>query len=390
VFEDFLFTSESVTEGHPDKLADRISDAILDELIRLDPLSRVAVETLVTHGTVIVAGEITTEAYVHIPEIVRSTIIEVGYTRVKYGFDGETCGVLTCIENQSEEISKAVMKGTERLGAGDQGMMFGFATDETPNMMPAPICLAHKLARRMAEKRRSGELPQLLPDGKTQVTVRYEKGRPVAVEKVLISAQHRKEVGSEELRKLLIEHVIQPTLEDAGFKLPSSERIIINPSGSFTVGGPSADTGLTGRKIVVDTYGGFARVGGGCFSGKDPTKVDRSGAYAARYVAKNLVAAGVARRVEVEISYAIGMEEPFSVDLEFFGTLNPSLSKDRVLNVVRELFDLKPYSIIENLNLRRPIYKPLSAYGHFGRDDLDLPWERTDVAPLIKDALGLR
>jgi S-adenosylmethionine synthetase len=365
-----LFTSESVTEGHPDKLADQISDAVLDAILAKDPLARVACEALVTTGLVMLVGEITTDCYVDIPRIIRHTVREVGYTRAKYGFDAETCGVITSIDEQSPDIAKGVDVG----GAGDSGLMFGFACDETPELMPLPIVLAHHLARRLAEVRRNKTLSYLRPDGKVQVTVRYgDDGRPSGVDNVVLSAQHHDEVEVEQLRADITEHVIDhviPTeLRDGAV------RTYINPTGRFVIGGPVADAGLTGRKIMVDTYGGYARHGGGCFSGKDPTKVDRAGAYGARYVAKNIVAAGLARKCEVQISYAIGVVKPVAIRVDTFGT--GKVPEASIANAVSKLFDLSPLGIIKELNLRRPMFRQLAVYGHFGRTDLEAPWEST-------------
>ena len=368
-----LFTSESVTEGHPDKLADQISDAILDSILAKDPLARVACEAIVTTGLAMVVGEITTDCYVDIPRILRQTVREVGYTRARYGFDAETCGVVTSIDEQSPDIAQGVDVG----GAGDSGMMFGFACDETPELMPLPISLAHRLARRLAEVRRAKTLNYLRPDGKVQVTVRYgDDGKPQAIDNVVISAQHHEEVDTEQLRSDITEHVIDPVLpaemRDGG------ARTFINPTGRFVIGGPVADAGLTGRKIMVDTYGGYARHGGGCFSGKDPTKVDRAGAYGARYVAKNVVAAGLASRCEVQVSYAIGVVKPVSVRVETFGT--GKVADSKLAAAINRLFDLSPLGIIKELNLRRPLYRQTAVYGHFGRTDIDLPWEATPRA----------
>ncbi|MCR4419972.1 MAG: methionine adenosyltransferase [Clostridia bacterium] len=390
-----FFTSESVTEGHPDKMADQISDAILDALLAQDPFARVACETTVTTGLVLVAGEITTNCYVDIPRVVRETIREIGYTRAKFGFDGDTCAVLTAIDEQSPDIALGVNRAlearqaqgeldeVETLGAGDQGMMFGYATTETPEFMPLPISLAHALVRRLAEVRKSREIPYLRPDGKSQVTVEYDNGRPVRVEAVVVSTQHRPDIDmdtlKEEVMEKVIRKVIPPHLIDA------RTRFYINPTGRFVVGGPQGDTGLTGRKIIVDTYGGMARHGGGSFSGKDPTKVDRSASYAARYVAKNLVAAGLAERCEVQLAYAIGVARPVAVNVDTFGT--GRLDDEELARLAQEHFDLRPGAIIRDLNLRRPIYRQVAAYGHFGRPDLDLPWERLDkVEDLRRDA----
>ena len=365
-----LFTSESVTEGHPDKLADQISDAILDAILAKDPLARVACEAIITTGLVIVVGEITTDCYVDIPRIIRQTVREVGYTRAKYGFDAETCGVVTSIDEQSPDIAQGVDVG----GAGDSGMVFGFACDETPELMPLPITLAHRLAKRLAEVRRNKTLSYLRPDGKVQVTVRYgDHGRPVAVDNVVLSTQHHEEVATEQLRSDITQHVIDAVIP-AELRA-DGVRSFINPTGRFVLGGPVADAGLTGRKIMVDTYGGYARHGGGCFSGKDPTKVDRAGAYGARHVAKNIVASGLATRCEVQISYAIGVVKPVAVRIDTFGT---GKVPDAAVSVaVSKLFDLSPLGIIKELNLRRPLYRQTATYGHFGRTDIDAPWEST-------------
>jgi len=387
-----LFTSESVTEGHPDKMSDQISDAILDEIFKEDPNARVACETTVTTGLVLVAGEITTSVYVDIPAIVRQTVEEIGYTRAKFGFDAETCAVLTSIDEQSIDIASSVDVAfeareegmVETLGAGDQGLMFGYACDETEELMPLPIHLAHRLAKELADVRKNGLIPYLRPDGKTQVTVEYdEDDNPVRVDTIVISTQHHPDIEQakikEDIIKQVINRVVPAELLDEGTKY------FINPSGRFVIGGPQGDVGLTGRKIIVDTYGGYAHHGGGAFSGKDPTKVDRSAAYAARYVAKNLVAAGVARKLEVQIAYAIGVSKPVSISVDTFGT--GSIADERIVDIIQRIFDLSPSGIIETLDLRRPIYRKLAAYGHFGRDDLDLTWERTDKVDEIKKYL---
>jgi S-adenosylmethionine synthetase len=393
----WTFTSESVTEGHPDKMADQISDSILDAILEQDPVARVACETMVTTGLAIVAGEITTDAYVEIPNIVRDTIKGIGYDREAVGFDGHTCGVMTSIDPQSPDIAQGVdtayekrTAGTEEdldsQGAGDQGMMFGYAVDETDDLMPMPIWLAHRLAHRLAEVRRAGILPYLRPDGKTQVTLEYEDGMPVALRTVLISTQHQPGLDAETLIKPdLIEHVIRP-LVPPRFQ-DDDYRVLVNPTGSFELGGPHADCGLTGRKIIVDTYGGAARHGGGAFSGKDPSKVDRSAAYAARWVAKNVVAAGAAQRCEVQVAYAIGVAHPVSVLVETFGT--STVDPERIGAAVQQIFDLRPAAIIRDLDLRRPIYKKTAAYGHFGRSDKELTWEQTTRVDDLKSALGL-
>lgn len=392
-----LFTSESVTEGHPDKMCDAISDAILDALMEKDPMSRVACETATTTGLVMVMGEITTKAYVDIPRIVRDTVREIGYTRAKYGFDADTCGVITTIDEQSADIALGVDKALEAkehkmseeeldaIGAGDQGMMFGFATDETEEYMPYPIALAHKLARQLTKVRKDGTLTYLRPDGKTQVTVEYdENDRPVRLDAVVLSTQHDPEVTQEQIHEDIKKYVFDPILPKE--MVDENTKFFINPTGRFVIGGPHGDSGLTGRKIIVDTYGGYARHGGGAFSGKDCTKVDRSAAYAARYVAKNLVAAGLARKCEIQLSYAIGVAHPTSIMVDTFGT--GKLSDNRLVEIIRENFDLRPAGIIKMLDLRRPIYKQTAAYGHFGRNDLDLPWEKLDKAEDLKKYLN--
>ncbi|MDI6711167.1 MAG: methionine adenosyltransferase [Bacillota bacterium] len=378
-----LFTSESVTEGHPDKVADQISDAILDAILAGDPAARVACETLVTTGLALVAGEITCNCYVDIPSIVRRTVREIGYTRAKYGFDADTCAVLTTIDEQSPDIAQGVLQGDD-IGAGDQGIMVGYATDETPELMPLPITLAHRLARALAAARKDGSIPYLRPDGKTQVTVEYENGRPVRVHTVIVSTQHHPDVSQKTIREDVITGIIETSISP---ELLRNTVYHINPTGRFVLGGPHADTGLTGRKIIVDTYGGIARHGGGAFSGKDPTKVDRSASYAARYVAKNIVAAGLASKCEVHVAYAIGLAHPVSVRVDTFGTAR--VDEERLAKLVAENFDLRPAAIIRELDLRRPIYRAVAAYGHFGRPDLDLPWERTDKAELLRDLAGL-
>nr|WP_092068047.1 methionine adenosyltransferase [Dendrosporobacter quercicolus]NSL46911.1 methionine adenosyltransferase [Dendrosporobacter quercicolus DSM 1736]SDL69116.1 methionine adenosyltransferase [Dendrosporobacter quercicolus] len=390
-----LFTSESVTEGHPDKIADQISDSVLDAILAQDPMGRVACETLVTTGLVHVVGEITTNCYVDIPKIVRATIREIGYTRAKFGFDADTCGVMTSIGEQSADIAMGVDKALEAkqgamdeieaIGAGDQGMMFGYATNETAEYMPLTIALAHRLARRLAEVRRNGDLPYLRPDGKTQVTVEYEDGKPVRVDTVVISTQHSPEVALATIQKDLTEKVIK-AIVPTDF-LDENTKYFINPTGRFVVGGPQGDAGLTGRKIIVDTYGGMARHGGGAFSGKDPTKVDRSAAYAARYVAKNVVAAGLADKCEIQLAYAIGVARPVSIMVETFGTAK--VDEKFIGKLIEEHFDLRPAGIIKALDLRKPIYRQIAAYGHFGRTDLDLPWERTDKAAVLRQAANL-
>jgi S-adenosylmethionine synthetase len=400
---EFLFTSESVTEGHPDKIADQISDGVLDAIMKDDPGGRVACETLVNTGLIVVSGEISTEIYVDIPDIARETVRRIGYDDANYGFDCNTCAVINAIDKQSPDIAQGVDKAYEarhdpgdedRLdiaGAGDQGMMFGYATNETPELMPMPISIAHKLAHRLADVRKSEVLPYLRPDGKTQVSVRYENGRPVEIEKILISTQHRPNADSETLIKPdLWEHVVHPILPRDMYdeaKLQAGHNFLVNPTGKFVIGGPMGDCGLTGRKIIVDTYGGAARHGGGAFSGKDPSKVDRSAAYAARYVAKNVVAAGLADRCEVQVAYAIGVAHPVSVMVETFGT--EKVARSTIARLIDEQFDLRPGAFREYLNLHRPIYQKTAAYGHFGREDADFTWERTDKATALRDSAGI-
>jgi S-adenosylmethionine synthetase len=379
-YEHYLFTSESVTEGHPDKVADQISDAIVDSLLAQDPRSRVACETLITTGLVLVAGEITTEGYVEIPDVVRSTLQDIGYTRAKFGFDSEVSGVLTAIQQQSPDIAMGVDIG----GAGDQGMMFGFAVNETPELMPMPIMLAHKMARRLAEIRKLGAVDYLRPDGKTQVTVAYENGRPVHLNKIVVSAHHRPGVDHERIRADMIELVVERVCPTD--MIDENTDILVNPTGSFERGGPLADTGLTGRKIIVDTYGGMARHGGGCFSGKDATKVDRSASYMMRYVAKNIVAAGLADRVETQVAYAIGHVDPMGFWLDTFGT--GKLPDEMLAEICTKVFDLTPRGIIEKLQLRAPQFRAVAAYGHFGRTDLPVLWEQTDMADELRAEAG--
>lgn len=392
-----MFTSESVTEGHPDKICDQISDAVLDACLEQDPRSRVACETATKTGFVLLMGEITTQAHVNFDAVARQVLLDIGYDSSEKGFDGNTCGVLVAISKQSGDIAMGVDKALEAksgemseaeieaIGAGDQGMMFGYACNETPQLMPMPIYLAHKLTRRLAELRKNGTLPWLRPDGKSQVTVEYAYGKPKRVDTVLISTQHAPEISHADLREAIIEHVIQPVIPPELWD--SGPKIYVNPTGRFVIGGPLGDSGVTGRKIIVDTYGGMGRHGGGCFSGKDPTKVDRSAAYAARWAAKNIVAAGLADRCEIQVSYAIGVARPLSVNVETFGT--GKIPDERIAKLVLEHFDLRPGAIIRDLDLRRPIYRKTAAYGHFGRDDIEFPWERTDRAEALRRAAGL-
>ena len=380
--EKFLFTSESVTEGHPDKIADQISDAVLDAVLADDPAGRVACETLVTTGLVVIAGELTTTTYVDFPELARQVIRDVGYTRAKYGFDAETCGVISAVKKQSPDIALGVDTG----GAGDQGLMFGYACDETPELMPMPIQLAHQLTRRLAEVRKSGQLDFLRPDGKSQVTVEYLDGRPARIDCAVISTQHSDKISQSDLKDAILTHVIKPVLPPK--MLDKNTKCHINPTGRFVVGGPMGDAGLTGRKIIVDTYGGYSRHGGGALSGKDPTKVDRSACYMARYLAKNIVAAGLATKVEVQLAYAIGVAEPVSVMTDTFGT--GAIPNAQLTGLIRALFQLTPKAIIDTLDLRRPIYRPTAAYGHFGRVGAGFTWERTDKAEAIRKEAGIR
>ena len=389
-----FFTSESVTEGHPDKICDQISDAVLDAILEKDPTARVACETTVTTGMIMIMGEITTECYVDFPKVAREVVLDIGYDRAKYGFDGNTCAVITSIDEQSPDIAQGVNDGFENreggdtdmnnaTGAGDQGMMFGYACDETPELMPMPISLAHKMSKKLTEVRKDGVLDYLRPDGKTQVTVEYRDGVPARVDTVVVSSQHSPDVSIEKLRDDIIREVVLPIIPKE--LLDADTKYYINPTGRFVVGGPNGDSGLTGRKIIVDTYGGYARHGGGAFSGKDPTKVDRSAAYAARWVAKNVVAAGLAKKCEVQLAYAIGVAKPVSILVDTFGTA--TVDEEKIEKAIEKVFDLRPYSIIEKLDLRKPIYRSLAAYGHMGREDLGVNWEKTDMAELLKGAI---
>lgn len=392
----YQITSESVTEGHPDKIADQISDAILDAIFTEDPYGRVAVETLVATGLVMVAGQVSTTSYVDVPRVARNTVRDIGYTRAKYGFDFETCAVLTAIDEQSPDIALGVNRSLEvkmgeevededlSLGAGDQGMMYGYACNETPELMPFPIIMAHRLAFRLSEVRKKGILPYLRPDGKTQVTVDYEDGKPIRIDTIIVSAQHHPDIALETLRHDLEEQVIRPVIPPE--YLDNKTKIFVNPTGRFVIGGPQGDTGLTGRKLMVDTYGGIGKHGGGCFSGKDPTKVDRSGSYAARYVAKNIVASGLAERCEFQVAYAIGIARPVSMSIDTFHT--GKIPDDKILQLVQEVFDLRPGAVIKNLNLRRPVYKKTAVYGHFGRNDPDFAWEKTDKVEILQKLAG--
>lgn len=393
-----LFSSESVTEGHPDKICDQISDAVLDAILAQDPTGRVACETCCTTGLVMVMGEITTNCYVDIPKIAREVILDIGYDRAKYGFDGQTCAIITSIDEQSGDIAMGVDKSLESKngseenanelenGAGDQGMMFGFACDETPELMPLPISLAHKLSRRLTEVRKNGTLPYLRPDGKTQVTVEYEDDRPVRIDTIVVSTQHAEDISLEQIREDILREVVFPTIPEG--LLDENTRYFVNPTGRFVIGGPAGDSGLTGRKIIVDTYGGYARHGGGAFSGKDPTKVDRSAAYAARWVAKNVVAAGLARKCEIELAYAIGVAHPVSIMVDTFGT--GVIADSEIEAAVEKVFDLRPTAIINRLDLRKPIYRALASYGHMGREDLGVSWEKTDMADALREATGVK